>query len=422
VFSFTVYLLIFQSSFYISHLKMADKDYDSGEEEEKTIADDVVVTKYNMAAKVANDVLKLVVGECKEGASVRTVCEIGDNAILDGTSKIYKKDKELKKGIGFPTCISIDNVIGHYSPLASEGDTIMKEGDLVKIDLGVHVDGFIANIAHSFVIGASVEKKVTGPKADVLLAAYYASEAAYRLVKPGNSNNDVTDMVTKVAEQFKCKPVEGMLSHQLQQNIIDGEKTIIQNPSEGQKKDHKKVEFELHEVYGVDVYVSTGDGKSREKDVRTTVYKKSEQTYALKMKASRMFYSEASNKFGLMPFTLRAFDEKKARLGIGECVNHELMIPYQVLYEKDGEYVAQFKFTVLLMPTGPLRITSNTFDVNVAQSEHSIVDEEIKTLLATEVGKKSQKKKKKKATDKAKQQMAEQTGQEAEATPAPAQS
>ena len=53
------------------------------------------------------------------------------------------------------------------------------------------------------------------------------------------------------------------------------------------RKDHKKVEFELHEVYGVDVYVSSGDGKSREKDVRTTVYKKSEQTYALKMKASR---------------------------------------------------------------------------------------------------------------------------------------
>lgn len=44
------------------------------------------------------DVLKLVVGECKEGASVRTVCEIGDSAILDGTNKIFKKDKELKKG------------------------------------------------------------------------------------------------------------------------------------------------------------------------------------------------------------------------------------------------------------------------------------------------------------------------------------
>ena len=53
------------------------------------------------------------------------------------------------------------------------------------------------------------------------------------------------------------------------------------------RKDHSKVEFELHEVYGVDVYISTGDGKSKERDVRTTVYKKSDQTYALKMKASR---------------------------------------------------------------------------------------------------------------------------------------
>jgi len=392
---------------------MADKDYDSSDDEEKTIADDVVVTKYNMAAKIANDVLKKLIAECKDGASVRETCDIGDKTILDETSKIYKKDKELKKGIGFPTCISINDVIGHFSPLASEGDATMKDGDVVKIDLGVHVDGFIAIVAHTVVIGSSTEKKVTGRKADVLLAAHYATEAAYRLVKPGNSNEDVTNIVTKVAEQFKCKPVEGMLSHQLQQNIIDGEKTIIQNPSDAQKKDHKKIEFELHEVYGVDVYISTGDGKSKEGDVRTTVYKKSDQTYALKMKASRMFYSEASNKFGTMPFTLRAFDdEKKARLGIGECVNHELMIPYQVLYEKDGEYVAQFKFTVLLMPTGPLRITNGNFNVNIAESEHNIVDEDIKKLLATNVSKQGQKKKKKKASDKAKKEIAEKASQE----------
>ena len=52
----------------------------------------------------------------------------------------------------------------------------------------------------------------------------------------------------------------------------------------------------------------------------------------------------------------RAFeDEKKARLGVNECTNHDLITPYPVLYEKDGEYVAQMKYTVLLMPNGPLR-------------------------------------------------------------------
>lgn len=52
-----------------------------------------------------------------------------------------------------------------------------------------------------------------------------------------------------------------MLSHQLQQNTIDGEKTIIQNPNEAQKKEYEKVTFEVNEVYAVDVLISTGEGQ-----------------------------------------------------------------------------------------------------------------------------------------------------------------
>jgi len=387
---------------------MADRDRDSSDEEEKTIADDVVVTKYNMAGTMANGVLKRLITECKDGASARGICELGDKLILEETSKVYKKEKELKKGIGFPTCISINNIICHFSPLHRENDMTLKDGDMVKIDLGVHIDGFIALAAHTVVVGASKENKLTGRKADVLLAAHYATEAALRLVKQGNTNTQVTEAVNKVAEQFKCKAVEGMLSHQLLQNIVDGDKTIIQNPSEAQKKDHKKCEFELHEVYGVDILISSGDGKAKERESRTTVYKRTELQYALKMKASRAFYSEVCNKFTMMPFTLRAFeDEKKARLGVNECVNHELMVPYPVLYEKDGEYVAQFKFTVLLMPNGPLRITQGTWDPESVQSEYKIEDEDLKKLLASQVNKKNQKKKKKKAAAQAAKDMSE---------------
>jgi hypothetical protein len=64
--------------------------------------------------------------------------------------------------------------------------------------------------------------------------------------------------------------------------------------------------FEEHEVYAVDVVASTGEGKAREMDVRTTVFKKSvDQSYQLKMKASRQFFSEVSQKFPYMPFSLR---------------------------------------------------------------------------------------------------------------------
>lgn len=70
----------------------------------------------------------------------------------------------------------------------------------------------------------------------------------------------ITDTVQKIAESYQCKPIEGMLSHQLKQFKIDGEKTIIQNPSDAQKKEHEKFEFATHDVYAMDVLISTGEG------------------------------------------------------------------------------------------------------------------------------------------------------------------
>lgn len=57
---------------------------------------------------------------------------------------------------------------------------------MLNRDLGAHVDGFIAVVAHTIVLGATSEAKVTGRRADVVLATHYASQAALRLLKPDN--------------------------------------------------------------------------------------------------------------------------------------------------------------------------------------------------------------------------------------------
>nr|CAB3461762.1 unnamed protein product [Digitaria exilis] len=68
---------------------------------------------------------------------------------------------------------------------------------------------------------------------------------------------------------------------------------------------------------------------------QTTIYKRAvDKNYHLKMKASRFIFSEISQKFPIMPFTARALEEKRARLGLVECMNHELLQPYPVLHEK----------------------------------------------------------------------------------------
>ena len=58
----------------------------------------------------------------------------------------------MEKGVAFPTCISVNNIVGHLSPLKSE-DQQLKDGDLVKIDLGCHIDGFVGLVAHTIVVG-----------------------------------------------------------------------------------------------------------------------------------------------------------------------------------------------------------------------------------------------------------------------------
>jgi len=371
---------------------------EKGDDTETTIANDLVVTKYKIAAEVVNKALKAVVEKAIDGVSLMELCELGDSIIIGETNSVFKKEKDMRRGIAFPTCISINNCICHYSPLKSDPELKLKNGDLIKIDMGGHIDGYIAVVAHSLVVGASKENPVTGPAADVMHAAHQAASIALRLVVPGGENEAVTDAVQKVAESYKCKPISGMLSYELKQFKIDGEKSIIQNPTEAQKKSHEKCEFVVNEVYAIDVLISTGEGKGREMDTKATIYKKTEEAYQLKMKASRAVLSDVDKKFGVMPFTVRYFDDEvKAKMGLKECVNHKLIEPFPVLHEKEGELVAQFKFTILLMPTRSHKITGLPFDASAYKTEHKIEDESIKKLLQGSNPTNNKKKKKNKA-------------------------
>ncbi|XP_063698569.1 proliferation-associated protein 2G4 [Culicoides brevitarsis] len=363
---------------------MADSTKDTVEE--KTTADHEVLQKYKAAGDIVNKTIQLLLKEIKAGASVKTLCEKGDKNIEVEASKKYKNTKDIKKGVAFPVCLSVNNCICHFSPSKNDPDYELKDGDVVKLDLGAHIDGFIAVAAYTVVVGATPENKVKGRKADVILAAHNASQAAIRLLKHGNGNYAVTDAVQKISEVYKCKPIEGMLSHQLKQNKMDGEKTIIQNPTAAQRKEHEKCEMEHYEVYAMDVLVSTGEGQGKELDTKVTIYKKTDENYLLKLKASKNFYAEVKQKYGNMPFNLRYFEEEaKAKMGVVECVAHKLIEPFQVLYEKKTEFVAQFKHTCLLLPNGLCMVTGFPFDESLYESEHSIPDGEVKDLVTAEL-------------------------------------
>ncbi|XP_022982793.1 ERBB-3 BINDING PROTEIN 1-like [Cucurbita maxima] len=355
------------------------------EEKELDLTSPEVVTKYKSAADIANKALQLVISECKPKAKIVDVCEKGDSFIREQTGNVYKNaKKKIERGVAFPTCISVNNTVCHFSPLSSDA-TVLEEGDIVKIDLGCHIDGFIAVVAHTHVLQ---EGPVTGRAADVIAAANTAAEVALRLVRPGKKNKDVTEAIQKVAASYDCKIVEGVLSHQLKQFVIDGNKVVLSVANPETRVD--EAEFEENEVYSIDIVTSTGEGKPKLLDEKqTTIYKRAvDRNYHLKMKASRFIFSEITQKFPIMPFSARALEEKRARLGLVECVNHDLLQPYPVLHEKPGDYVAHIKFTVLLMPNGSDRVTSHP--LQDLQPTKTIEDPEIKAWLA--LGTKTKKK------------------------------
>jgi len=300
-----------------------------------------------------------------------------------------------------PTCVSVNNYVAHFSPLASDqlSNQTLAKGDVVKIHLGAHVDGFAAISAETLVVGASEQEPVTGRQADVIKAAWHAAEAAMRVIKVGNKNWDVTNTIQKITGAWDCKPVEGMLSCQQTQNIIDGKKRIILNPSETQKRDFEGISFAESEVYGMDILISSGeDGKARIEESRTTLFQRdSTVTYQLKMKNSRTVFSEVQKKAGSFPFNIRTLeDEKRARMGLQEAVQHSLVKPYEVIYTPSGTFVAAFHFTIALLPNGPSLITHPPvwYKPELVKTEKVLEDEELKSLLTQPLREPKKKKKK----------------------------
>ncbi|KAL5198410.1 hypothetical protein ABZP36_001922 [Zizania latifolia] len=97
------------------------------------------------------------------------------------TGNIYKNVKKIERGVAFPTCLSVNNIVCHFSPLATD-KAVLEENDMIKIDMGCHIDGFIAVVAHTHVIK---DGPVTERAADVLAAANTAAEVALRPIRHG---------------------------------------------------------------------------------------------------------------------------------------------------------------------------------------------------------------------------------------------
>merc|ERR1712072_972627 len=163
-----------------------------------------VMEKYQEAGKICNKVMAKLIKEVVAGASLYQLCTQSDKWIAEEVDGVYKNKKTevqtegdekvsepMQKGCSYPTSISVNEICGHHSPCKTE-DKTLKAGDLAKINLGVHFDGYMVQLGHTVVVP---ENKETPAKADGRLAAWNGLQAAVRMLKPGNINNNVTKAI-----------------------------------------------------------------------------------------------------------------------------------------------------------------------------------------------------------------------------------
>jgi len=348
---------------------------DLEEEEVTDLSSSDVCTKYQEASKIVNVALKGLIDLCVPGAKVIDLCNFGTTVIDTQAQRLYTKKVNgisIERGVAFPVCVSVNEIVCNHSPLSSEELLPLKAGDTVKIDLGCHIDGYISVAAHTIVVPESADgtppKDIPDDLGNVAVAAYNTMLVAAQALKAGAKNSDVTAAVERVTNAYGVSPISFVRMHQMKRFIIDGVKEVAlkeyvpdAEPSQQDAINDRvpPCEFEQAEVYAIDVALSTGDGRARPGELRTTVYKRNvEVDYRLKMKSSRNLLSEVDRKYPTLPFTTRNFsDERTAKMGVTECVSHGLLIPYPSLHEKPGNNVAHFKCTVLLLPSGTARIS-----------------------------------------------------------------
>ena len=367
---------------------------------------DVILTKYKTAGEVSAKAMRTVIDAATEGKTVLELMQIGDEAVEQGTASVFK-DKKMSKGLAFPTTVSINQVVCNYAPLPSDeaSKNALKNGDVVKFQLGAQIDGYATVMGETIVVGASAQNPVKGRAADVIKAAHTAADVAIRLMRPGMLNHDIAKQIEQSIKDFDVRGVDGMQTNQFSQNEILGKKKIAFGGDGSSRPDACKLEE--NEVYGVDIVVSTSpEGKSKTDDNFTSIFRKTNATYLLKMATSRKVFSEIQKKAGAFPFNLRALeDEKRARMGVQECANHGLLTPFQVLVDSSSSAItAQVFFTVAVNAKGAIRLTPapSWYNAEKVQSEKQVTNDEIKSLLATSV-RQTKKKSKKTTTDGANQ-------------------
>jgi len=283
-----------------------------------------VLKNYEKAREVSDSVLPFAKSLVKEGAKV-----------LDIAEKIEEKIRKLEANPAFPVNISINENAAHYTPDIND-TVVLKPGDLVKLDFGVHINGYIWDRAFTTCIGRKQHHLIE--------ASEKALGEALKLIKPGTKVFEISEVVEDTIAKFGVYPIYNLCGHGLDQ-YNQHTSPIIPNG-----KNNIQDEINTGQVVAMEVF--TTDGVGIVKESSPTLIYKYKQERPVRLWEARRILEAARTKFNGLPFAKRWLTKittpLKIEFALKQLLEVDALVEYPILKEKEGGSVAQTEETVIV--------------------------------------------------------------------------
>ncbi|MEM2341026.1 MAG: type II methionyl aminopeptidase [Candidatus Bathyarchaeia archaeon] len=293
--------------------------------------------KYIRAGKIAARVREEVRRIIKEGMPLIEICEIVEDKI-----------RSLGGEPAFPCNISINEIAAHYTSPPND-KRVIPEGSLVKIDIGVHIDGYIADTAKTVCFNPKYE--------DMVYTAEKALEAAIGIIRPGIFVSKVSSEIQATIERYGFKPVSNLTGHEINRYMIHAGKSIP-NIS------HISLErLRLGGVYAIEPFVTLKEAAGRVEDSpEKYIFRLIKRKPSLKNSGSRNLLKFIEENFKTLPFAERWLkrsygSEELYKQSLMELLSLKYLMTYPVFVESSLKPVAQAEHTVYISEEGAIVLT-----------------------------------------------------------------
>jgi methionyl aminopeptidase len=288
------------------------------------------IEDYIKAGKIASEVREMVRVKDWIGKSVYEICEEVENEIIKRGAKC-----------AFPVNASINEIAAHYTAEPNDPITIT-DSDLVKIDLGAQINGFIADTA----VTVCYDPQYDG----LVQTAESALEKAMSMIKVGVKVSDIGRAIETTIKQMGFKPIANLSGHSLDKYTIHAGKTIPNVWSIGG--------FTLSgdSAYACEPFVTTSEGGGFVRNGKIkNIFAINSRKKTKNEEADKLLDFIWEN-FNMLPFALRwitkQWEEKEARELLDHLIKKKAVQSYPVLVEIHEQRVAQAEHTFIPTETG----------------------------------------------------------------------